>query len=106
VSITPTSGIGALMGAGTANDTSQATKKTLGQDAFLKLLITQLEHQDPTQPKDDTEFIAQLATFSQLEKLTEIAASVKTLTDQLAASAPGGKDAAGSTNTTAPSTGA
>lgn len=51
----------------------------LGQDAFMKLLITQLTHQDPTRPKEDTEFIAQLATFSQLEKLSEIATSIKNL---------------------------
>jgi flagellar basal-body rod modification protein FlgD len=54
--------------------------ETLGQDAFLKLLITQLQHQDPTKPKDDMDFIAQLATFSSLEKLTEIAVSIKQLT--------------------------
>jgi flagellar basal-body rod modification protein FlgD len=54
--------------------------ETLGQDAFLKLLITQLQHQDPTKPKDDMDFIAQLATFSSLEKLTEIAASIRQLT--------------------------
>jgi flagellar basal-body rod modification protein FlgD len=47
-------------------------QSTLGQDAFLKLLITQLTHQDPTAPQKDGEFIAQLATFSQLEQLTSI----------------------------------
>ena len=51
----------------------------LGQDAFLKLLVTQLTHQDPTSTMDNTEFIAQLATFSQVEKLTEIATSIKNL---------------------------
>ena len=45
----------------------------------MQLLITQLTHQDPTKPKEDTEFIAQLATFSQLEKLTSIADSIKQL---------------------------
>jgi flagellar basal-body rod modification protein FlgD len=56
-----------------------AKANALGQDAFMKLLITQLTHQDPTQPKEDTEFIAQLASFSQLEKLTSIAGSITRL---------------------------
>src|SRR3990172_5189109 len=102
--INPTSGTGGDSGAAVAPATGQGPQRTLGQDAFLKLLITQLENQDPTQPKNDTEFIAQLAVFSQLEKLTEISASVKTLTEQLSAQAPGGTDAAGSTNQTQPRT--
>lgn len=90
---------------GAAATTSQASvprQTTLGQDAFLKLLITQLEHQDPTQPKDDTEFIAQLATFSSLEKLTEIAAAVRQLVDRLE---PGGT-AGGSRGSAEPAGGA
>jgi flagellar basal-body rod modification protein FlgD len=44
----------------------------LGREAFLQLLTTQLAHQDPTSPQDDSEFIAQLAQFSSLEQLTQI----------------------------------
>tara|TARA_R110002072_G_scaffold28308_2_gene91128 strand:+ start:203 stop:625 length:423 start_codon:yes stop_codon:yes gene_type:complete len=39
----------------------------LGRDAFLNLLVTQLQNQSPLQPQDNSEFIAQLAQFSQLE---------------------------------------
>jgi flagellar basal-body rod modification protein FlgD len=64
-----------------ADTTSTPTSKPseLGKDAFLQLLVTQLQHQDPTQPKDDAEFIQQLATFSQLEKLTSIDSSLQTI---------------------------
>jgi flagellar basal-body rod modification protein FlgD len=40
----------------------------LGQDAFMKLLVAQISHQDPLKPMDDTAFVAQLAQFSQLEQ--------------------------------------
>jgi flagellar basal-body rod modification protein FlgD len=56
-----------------------ARETKLGQDAFLKLLTTQLANQDPLKPQDNGEFIAQLAQFSSLEKLTSIEASMKDL---------------------------
>lgn len=42
-------------------------REELGRDAFLNLLVTQLRNQSPLQPQDNSEFIAQLAQFSQLE---------------------------------------
>ncbi|SMF36249.1 flagellar basal-body rod modification protein FlgD [Alteromonadaceae bacterium Bs31] len=44
----------------------------LGQSAFLELMITQLENQDPLSPQENTEFIAQLAQFSSVESLDKL----------------------------------
>lgn len=46
--------------------------KAMGQDEFLKLLVTQLQHQDPLNPIENQDFIAQTAQFSQLEQLTKL----------------------------------
>lgn len=48
----------------------------LGKDQFLELLITQLRHQDPIDPMDDKEFIAQLAQFSSLEQMQNLNANL------------------------------
>jgi flagellar basal-body rod modification protein FlgD len=54
---------------GTTTSTSQ---NTLDQDAFLKLLIAEMQNQDPLSPMDNTEYVAQLAQFSSLEQMQQM----------------------------------
>jgi flagellar basal-body rod modification protein FlgD len=51
--------------------------QTLGKDDFLKLLVTQLQNQDPMNPTDSTEFVAQLAQFSSLEQMSNVNDNLK-----------------------------
>jgi len=58
---------------GLAGATNSATgKQALGKDSFLKLLVTQLNNQNPLDPQDNSEFVAQLAQFSSLEGITTL----------------------------------
>lgn len=59
---------------GEKNNNSAEKKKgnDLDKDAFLRLLTTQLSHQDPLNPMEDREFIAQLAQFSSLEQMQNL----------------------------------
>lgn len=52
---------------------------SMGKEDFLKLLVAQLQHQDPLNPADPTEFTAQLAQFGQLEQLTNANKSLEQL---------------------------
>lgn len=55
---------------------SKKDGSALGKDDFLKLLITQLKNQDPLSPMQDKDYIAQLATFSSLEQMTNMNTSL------------------------------
>lgn len=50
--------------------------RVLGKDDFLRLLVTQLRYQDPLQPMNDREFVAQLAQFSALEQMVNVSNAV------------------------------
>lgn len=59
------SGLSAASGAGAAS-------QSLGKDAFMQLLVTQLRFQNPLEPMDNKDFIAQLSQFTSLEELGSI----------------------------------
>ena len=62
----------------TSGKTGDATTgaSSLGKDAFLKLLVTQMQNQNPLDPQDNSQFVAQLAQFSGLETMQNLSTSV------------------------------
>ena len=68
----------AVSGTGAVSYTRATTEVNrndqMGKDVFLKLLVAQMKYQDPSNPADSSQFMSQTATFTQVEKLEEIAA--------------------------------
>jgi flagellar basal-body rod modification protein FlgD len=92
--------------AGASSSTSGAPQNTLGKDAFLSLLVTQLQHQDPLQPQDDSQFLAQLAQFTSLESLQQIESDMSAVRSLVEAGANAAASAASSTLPAASGSGA
>src|SRR5947207_3805457 len=62
---------------------AKSATPTLGKDDFLKLLVGQLQHQDPLAPSDDQQWIGQMAAFSQLEQVSNMAETTQKIVDTL-----------------------
>jgi flagellar basal-body rod modification protein FlgD len=56
----------------TTNSTDQTSKSAVDYQSFLKLLVAEMKNQDPTNPMDSTQYVAQLAAFSQVEQSVQI----------------------------------
>ncbi len=52
------------------------SNSSLDKDAFLQLLVAQMKYQDPLEPTDNTEYVAQLATFSELEEMQNLSSTM------------------------------
>jgi flagellar basal-body rod modification protein FlgD len=81
--------LGATTPAPADNSESQLTS----EDTFLKLLVAQIQNQDPTSPTDPTQFVGQLTQYSELEQLMQINSGIATI------------DAGGSSTTSSGTTG-
>jgi len=73
MTIMPLGGATPTAGATTATTTTSLPTDQMGRDTFLKLMVAQLRNQDPMNPQDSAEFLAQTAQFSSLEKLDAVA---------------------------------
>jgi flagellar basal-body rod modification protein FlgD len=76
------SSVPATSNSNSTQQTSAVINKSseLGKDDFLKLLVTQMQYQDPINPMDDTQFVSQMAQFSSLEQMQNM--NTATLTTQ------------------------
>ncbi|RKJ42495.1 flagellar hook capping protein [bacterium 1XD42-8] len=61
--------------ANSITNAAKVNKSSLGKDAFLQLLVAQMKYQDPLEPTSNTEYISQLATFSELEEMQNLRVS-------------------------------
>ena len=72
-----------------AGQTARSQNGMLDQSAFLKLMTTQLKTQDPFNPVDNTQMVAQMAQFSSVAGISEMNASLKSMAADIAASRVG-----------------
>lgn len=67
---------------GAKSEKPREAKKTLGKDDFLKIMITQMKHQDPTQPFKAEQFATELAQFASIEQLQNVNQSLNKMSNQ------------------------
>ena len=78
-SISPTTSAAAQAGVTTSASTSAGSTPDVTEGVFLQLLVAQLKNQDPTSPTDPTQFVGELAQFSELEQDISINQNTQTI---------------------------
>jgi flagellar basal-body rod modification protein FlgD len=78
-----TTGTTATTATATTKKTDASGNQILGKDDFLKLMVAQLKNQDPMNPADDKDNIAQMAQFSSLEQITNLASATQELATRM-----------------------
>lgn len=81
MTVNPTAVFDSQSPANSTPDSSSRKGASAGRDEFLQLLSKQLQYQDPLNPLQNSEFIAQLAQFSSLEQLIQIREAIGRLAD-------------------------
>jgi flagellar basal-body rod modification protein FlgD len=74
------------LGLATTDTNSTPKKQSLGQEQFLKLLTTQLTHQDPSKPMENGDFLGQMAQFSTVSGIQDLQASFKDFVTSMSSS--------------------
>ncbi len=68
---------GKITNLGNTQEKKKGSSDSVDKEQFLNLLVTQLKYQDPLEPMDNTQYVSQLATFSELEQMQNVAKSTE-----------------------------
>jgi flagellar basal-body rod modification protein FlgD len=82
-----------------SQSSNPVTNPLANQNIFLQLLVAQLKNQDPQNPADGTQFITQLAQFSELSNTTQMTSDLDAIRQALASAASGGSATPGDVKT-------
>lgn len=93
-------GTSASSSASSSSSSSSSSLSAPSEEMFLQLLVAQLQNQDPLNPTDSTQFVSQLAQFSELEQVIAIRSDIENYAAQSEAAAPSSADSSGANGTT------
>lgn len=96
--------LSSLTGSGASASPSSTTAKPPTEQMFLQLLVAQMKNQDPTNPSDPTQFVTQLAQFSQLEQVIAIRGDIEKAAGTSQATNPAPSTGTSQATGTSPST--